>query len=231
MKKGIKQGDFVLVDYIIKYDNGKVFDTTMKEVAEKEGIEFPRKVFGPLLVIVGTTPILKGFEEALIGMKKGESKVIKIPPEKAFGEKRNPNLVKVFPKDMFDTKKLAPGEKVITIDGTIGKILSVEGNRVKVDLNHELVGKEIEMEIKVVDVLEKEVDKLEKLAELVFGSDVKVKKTRSGYEIYLEPKHYLQRDILLRKAELLVSAKNTLGIDELKYVETWSEKNDDNGRN
>ncbi len=230
MKKGIKQGDFVLVDYTMRCE-GKVYDTTIEDIAKKEGIVFPRSEYKPLLVIVGKTPILKGFEEALIGMKKGESKVVKIPPEKAFGKKRDPNLVKIFPKDMFNVKKLIPGERIITPDGTIGKILSVEGNRVKVDLNHELVGKEIEFDFKIIDVLEKDTDKLEKLAELVFGSDVKIKKTRSGYEINLEPKHYLQRDVLLKKAELLVSAKNILGINELKYVEIWSEKNDDNSRN
>ncbi len=228
--KGIKEKDFVLVDYTMRY-NGKVYDTTIKEIAEKEGIEFPRPKFEPLLVIVGTTPLIKGFEEALIGMKKGESKVVKIPPEKGFGNKRDPNLVKVFPKDLFDTKKLVPGEKIITPDGTIGKILSVEGNRVKVDLNHELIGKEIELDLKVVDIIEKDTEKLKKLAEIVFGTGVEVKKTRSGYEVYLEPKHYLQRDVLLRKAELLISAKNILGIDKLKYVEVWSENDDNNNRN
>ena len=47
----------------------------------------------------------------------------------------------------------------ITSDGTTGIIRSVSGGRVRVDFNHELAGKNLEYDIKVIKVIDDDVEK------------------------------------------------------------------------
>ena len=62
----INSGDTISVDYIGKLQDGKVFDSS-------EGKS-------PLTFTVGSGMLIKGFDTAVIGMKKGESKTVTIPP-------------------------------------------------------------------------------------------------------------------------------------------------------
>src|SRR3989344_8994291 len=81
----VKAGSVVLIDYAAGYLNGTLFDTTFREAAEKAGIFNPNRVYEPAQVIVGEGKIVKGIEEVLLGMKKGEAKTVNLPPEKAYG--------------------------------------------------------------------------------------------------------------------------------------------------
>ena len=64
-----KQGDTVRVHYTGKLDDGTVFDTS----SERSPLEFT----------IGEGEIIPGFEQAVIGMKPGETKTVRIPPEEA----------------------------------------------------------------------------------------------------------------------------------------------------
>ncbi len=79
----VEEGNQVGVYYIGKLQNGTIFDQS------KEG--------NPLTFIVGSGQMIKGFEEAVIGMKENESKNVTLNPEKAYGE-RDINKVKKIPK-------------------------------------------------------------------------------------------------------------------------------------
>ena len=67
----VERGDTVKVRYTARLENGMVFDSTMSN--------------GPLTVIIGEGELISGFEEAVMGMKPGESKKVKVPAEKAYG--------------------------------------------------------------------------------------------------------------------------------------------------
>lgn len=79
----IASGDKVSVLYAGRLPNGKLFDTNIESVAKKEG--FNRTVFPALEFVVGSGQMIQGFDEAVVGMRKGETKKITIPPEKAYG--------------------------------------------------------------------------------------------------------------------------------------------------
>ncbi len=79
----VEEGNQVGVYYIGKLQNGTIFDQS------KEG--------NPLTFIVGSGQMIKGFEEAVIGMKENETKNVTLDPEKAYGE-RDLNKVKKIPK-------------------------------------------------------------------------------------------------------------------------------------
>lgn len=139
----IKKGDKVKIEYTGTLDDGTVFDSS-----EKHG--------KPLEFEVGEGKVLKGFEDALIGMKKGEEKEIKLKPEEAYGNP-NPQLLKKVPKAQFPTdKELKPGMMLVigTPDGKKfpARITEVSDTGITLDLNHPLAGKMLNFKIKVVDV-------------------------------------------------------------------------------
>ena len=80
----VKQGDKVKVDYTGKLEDGTVFDTS----EGKQPIEFE----------VGAGKLIKGFDNTVIGMEKGEEKEIKIEPADAYGDPK-PDMLKKIPRD------------------------------------------------------------------------------------------------------------------------------------
>ncbi|MGW8193367.1 MAG: peptidylprolyl isomerase [Desulforhopalus sp.] len=82
-----KKGDRVTVHYTGKLLNGKKFDSSYDR---KQPISFP----------VGQGQVIKGWDEALLGMKKGEKRVLIIPPQLGYGPSGRgpipPNAIMVF---------------------------------------------------------------------------------------------------------------------------------------
>lgn len=96
--KIVEAGDTVYVNYIGKvYDTDLLFDTSYESVAKDpnipkvEGFQ-PRSEYGPVVLVVGGKKMPEGFENALIGMRKGEEKEAVVLPEKGYGM-RDKNLV------------------------------------------------------------------------------------------------------------------------------------------
>jgi FKBP-type peptidyl-prolyl cis-trans isomerase 2 len=98
----IQEGDEVTVDYTGRFlgaggELGPVFDTSEPEVARNESIPKSqsfrmRPTYDDLTFTVGSGKMIKGFEEAVIGKKEGESFTVTIPPEDGYGE-ANPGLI------------------------------------------------------------------------------------------------------------------------------------------
>ncbi|MFH1056145.1 MAG: FKBP-type peptidyl-prolyl cis-trans isomerase [Candidatus Altiarchaeota archaeon] len=78
-------GDIVSVEYTGTFENGSVFDTSNKALAEKSGVYNPLRTYEPLQFTLGYGGLIKGFEEAVVGMKVDEEKTFTLPPEKAYG--------------------------------------------------------------------------------------------------------------------------------------------------
>ncbi|WP_457615270.1 FKBP-type peptidyl-prolyl cis-trans isomerase [Methanopyrus sp.] len=162
----IEEGDFVRIHYTGRVkDTGEVIDTTRKEVAEEHDLDAKP---GPVVIIVGAGMVWKPVEEALIGAEPGDELEVEVPPEKAFGE-RDPSLVRTYRKSEL-RGNVKPGDTVVSPDGRRGRVLSVDGGRVRVDFNHPLAGKTLIYEVEVVDVLEDTVERAEGLLETMAPS-------------------------------------------------------------
>ena len=72
----VKKGDLVTIEFLIKNQQGRIIDQT----------GYMQKQM-PLLVEVGEHEIFEPLEQALIGMKPGQTKTIKIPSSAAYGQK------------------------------------------------------------------------------------------------------------------------------------------------
>lgn len=78
---GVKKGDTVTVEYEGRFESGEVFDSTSHGDHSH-----------PLTFKSGNSEVVKGFDDAVFGMKKGEEKEVIIKPEEAYGQP-NPELI------------------------------------------------------------------------------------------------------------------------------------------
>lgn len=139
----LKKGDKVKVEYTGTLDDGSVFDSS-----EKHG--------KPLEFEIGAGMIIPGFEKAVMEMKKGEEKEIKLTSSEAYGDP-NPDLVKKIPKEQLPKdKEPAPGMILIinlpNSQQVPARITEVSDKEVTIDLNHPLAGKNLNFKIKLVEI-------------------------------------------------------------------------------
>jgi len=82
----VANGDAVKVIYTLKLDDGTVFDTNDQKVAEDNNIFSENKKYEPLEITVGSGQVIKGFDTALVGMRKGQTKAVTLSPEEGYGK-------------------------------------------------------------------------------------------------------------------------------------------------
>ena len=82
-----KDGTLVSLHYTLRESSkdGKILETTRREVAEKNGILATWSLYEPFQVLLWSNSVIVGFEKGLIGMKKWEKKVIEVSPELGYG--------------------------------------------------------------------------------------------------------------------------------------------------
>ncbi|KAF5051317.1 FKBP-type peptidyl-prolyl cis-trans isomerase SlyD [anaerobic digester metagenome] len=138
-----KEGDTVKVHYTGKLEDGTVFDTSEERA--------------PLEFTIGSGQIIPGFERAVVGMEPGEAKTATIPPEKAYGPRRDEMTITVdreqFPEDINPE----PGQQlqVQQPDGraAIVVVSDVSESSVTLDANHPLAGQPLTFDIELVDII------------------------------------------------------------------------------
>ena len=149
----VKKGDYILIEFIAKLENGTIFDTTSKEKAIEAGIYDKEKEYRPFFFRVNTGQVIKGIDQGVLGMKEGETKILKIPPEDAYGVHKE-YLVQNIP--LFRLELETPpdiGTKIITPGGREVKVLKTTETSATLDFNQEFAGKTLIMEIKVVSII------------------------------------------------------------------------------
>jgi len=110
----------------------------------------------PIQIVQGAGELIDGFELALYGMRPGDDQTIRLSPEQAFGPS-DPALVRPVPRAIFDGNIDPEVGLVIafkTEQGSelAGTVVALEGELVKVDLNHPLAGQEVIFRALILDV-------------------------------------------------------------------------------
>lgn len=148
----VKVGDTIQVDYIGKLENGTVFDTSREDVAKQAGIYDNSRTYAPLAFVAGSGQMIKGFDNGIIGMKVGEEKTIKIPPEEAYGEYDKAKVLAVPIKSLNMTEVPRVGQTLWNQYGGKFKVIAVNDTYVTLDANHELAGKILIFDIKIISI-------------------------------------------------------------------------------
>ena len=152
----IESGDEIEFEYIGRLDDGTVFDTSRKSVAEANELDEanPDRAYDPYTVTVGASDIIEGLEEALVGMEMGETKTVTVPPEKGYGHRSEEQVVE-YETDTFSAmleEQPREGMVVRTEEGLHGEVSEVDEEQVAVDFNHDLAGKTLEFEIEITAI-------------------------------------------------------------------------------
>jgi len=148
-----KKGDYLLIDYIGKLEDGTVFDTTLKEKALEAGIYSEEKEYRPFFFRADARQVVKGIDAGVLGMREGEEKTLKIAPEEAYGEYKD-YLVQKIPLARLELKEPPEvGKKITTPGGREVRVLDSTETYATLDFNHELAGKTLIMEIKLVSIV------------------------------------------------------------------------------
>ncbi len=224
--KKVSKNDFALIDLIGRIkDTGKVFDTTIQEVATKADIYDEREVYKPRLVVVGSGWVLPGIDEALEGLNIGETKTIEIPPEKGFGE-RDPKNIKTLSAREFQKQNVKPRPGMtIRMKGRLATVLKVGGGRIRVDMDHPLAGQVLEYDVTIKDILEKDEDKIKALIERrIIGVDTNkftINISEKSVEISIPTEAVLINNIQFIKIGLVNDIFSNFSFESVKFLETF----------
>lgn len=141
MTQAVKDGDTISVHYQGRLQSGKVFDASKQDK--------------PLKFTVGTGMLIKGFDQAVVGMKPGEKKTVMIEPEMGYGERNEEMFVDVPKTAVPEDMNLVIGD-MVQIPDKNGRplpatVAEFTEDAVRMDLNHFLAGKTLEFDITIVE--------------------------------------------------------------------------------
>jgi peptidylprolyl isomerase len=138
--KVVRTKDFVTLYYKGTFDDGEVFDQT------SEG--------KPAVFQVGVGQLIPGFEQGLLGMKKGQKDTIYVPASLAYGEIDPNKIITVDSQQLLDAN--IPLQVGLVVDSSIGngKIIEVdeENKKVTLNYNHPLAGKNLTFEVEILSI-------------------------------------------------------------------------------
>ena len=143
--KQAQDGDLVTVHYTGKLEDGSIFDSSVDE--------------NPLEFTVGSGSLISGFDKGVIGMGIGEKKSITIPPEQAYGNRRDDLVIEIKTSDL--PENIAPhiGQE-LELPHPSGQVLrlivtEITAESITLDANHPLAGKTLIFDLELVEISDK----------------------------------------------------------------------------
>jgi len=138
-----KSGDTVKIQYTGRLDDNSIFETSVDR--------------DPIQLTIGQGRTIPALEQAIVGMKTGESKTIEISAEQAYGayQKELVHTVsrKVLPADM--EPKIGQRLKATSVDGRKFSVTvrNISEKTITMDTNHPLAGKDLKFDIELIAIL------------------------------------------------------------------------------
>lgn len=142
-EKYAKVGDSVKISFIGKLEDGTIFESSKNNE--------------PLQFTVGNGEVLQGVDEAIIGMKEGQTKTISISSDKCYGAKEKELIINVEKSKLPPDLKLKVGYQ-LQIPLEDGKPINVRvtditKDRITLDGNHYLAGKNLFFDITLIEIV------------------------------------------------------------------------------
>ena len=138
----VTDGSRVKVHYTGKLEDGTMFDSSV-------GGE-------PLEFTIGKGQVIKGLEDAIIGMSIGDNKNITINPENGYGSRRDELILEIDRDKMPENIELQVGNRLSAKNDDNTRInmviVEVTENIVTLDANHPLADKILIFDIELIDV-------------------------------------------------------------------------------
>ncbi|MCP5061410.1 MAG: peptidylprolyl isomerase [Ignavibacteriae bacterium] len=142
MKKHIKVGDKIKLHYEGSFEDGSIFDSSI----ERE----------PLTVTAGNGEVIKGFDDALIGMEVKQKKKVNINSDNAYGPIQKELIVEIARNKLPEDMNLNIGQQLqIPIeDGNniVVTIKEISDEKILLDGNHPLAGRNLIFNIEIIEI-------------------------------------------------------------------------------
>ena len=138
----------VSIEYTLKDDRGNILDTSVGQA--------------PMEYLHGASNIIPGLEQAIEGLVAGEFKTVSVPPTLGYGE-YSEKLIQRVPLDRFGENKVEIGMRFhaeTNLGMRVLVIRHVDDKEAVLDGNHELAGKTLHFDVKVVSVRAAELSEL-----------------------------------------------------------------------
>lgn len=137
-----KKGSVVKVHYTGKLTDETIFDSSR----EREALEFT----------VGSGQMILGFDEAVLGMKIGESKQVSIAAKDAYGDVKEEAFITVSKNELPEGLEPQVGMQLEASDPNGGRqiliLKEIKEEQVVLDANHPLAGKDLIFDIELMEV-------------------------------------------------------------------------------
>ena len=137
----IEKGKTVTFEYTLAIDDNEVVDTNVGGA--------------PMTFTHGSSQIIPGLEDQMIGMAAGESKKISVQPEDGYGPVVQEAIIQLRTEQVPETsRRVGAMLQTRSPDGQIirGRIIEIDDEKAMIDLNHPLAGKVLYFDVKVLDV-------------------------------------------------------------------------------
>lgn len=132
----VASGNLVSVDYTGTLPDGTQFDTSIGR--------------GPLQFTIDAGEMIQGFNDAVIGMRVGDTKTVTLPPELAYQDYNEDLVIEV---DLAQLPEgVAAGDELISPVGQIVTVVEVSDSVAVIDINHRLAGETLIFEITLVSI-------------------------------------------------------------------------------
>mgnify|MGYP001441123570 FL=1 len=137
-------GDTVKIHYTGTLDDGYKFDSSYDHLE-------------PLEFTIGRGEMIRGFEQAVVGMEPGETKIVRIASNQAYGRHNPEKVIQVSRSKMPEGLEQEIGMRVQgsmpdgqTVEFTI---VSLTESEVTLDGNHSLAGKDLTFDIELLEIV------------------------------------------------------------------------------
>lgn len=138
----------VAIEYTLKDDQGNLIDASGDR--------------GPMEYLHGAQNIIPGLEQGVEGLVAGDTKNVLVPPQLGYGE-YSEKLLQQVPLSAFGANTPQVGMRFHAETNLGMRVLTIKkiaGEEVTLDGNHELAGKTLHFDIKVVSVRAAELTEL-----------------------------------------------------------------------
>jgi peptidylprolyl isomerase len=136
-------GDTVLFHYTGSLTDGRVFDSSAGR--------------DPLRVTLGSGQVIRGVDDALVGMAPGEEKSVTLRPDEAYGPRRPELLHEVERAAIPPEVDIEVGKQLEGRDAGGQRlrltVVDVEPEKVTLDANHPLAGQDLKFDLQLVEIV------------------------------------------------------------------------------
>jgi len=137
----VKDGDIIKVHYTGRLKDGDEFDSSRDR--------------DPLVFVVGVGQVVKGFDQAVLGMRVGDKKTITLTPDLAYGQHLEENLLEFSLAGMPHLQGFKPGMQLkLPLQGgraVSAQVVEVTEDSIRLDANHPLAGKTLVFDLEIVE--------------------------------------------------------------------------------